>query len=54
LRECKFVEKQLTPAWLPSKVYMPLKAASRAVAEIPVGRVDEITVMNIANFFRPG
>lgn len=31
-----------------------LKAASRAVAEIPIGRVDEITVMNIANFSAPG
>lgn len=31
-----------------------LKAAARAVAEISVGRVDEITVMNIANFSAPG
>lgn len=31
-----------------------LKAAAKAVSNIPVGYVDEITVMNISNFLSPG
>jgi tripeptide aminopeptidase len=31
-----------------------LKAAAKAVADIPVGNVDEISVMNISNFISPG
>ena len=31
-----------------------LKAAAKAVANIPVGNVDEISVMNISNFISPG
>lgn len=31
-----------------------LKAAAAAVAQIPCGQVDELTVMNVSNFLSPG
>ncbi len=38
----------------PEKGIHALKAAAAAVAEIPCGRVDDMTVMNVANFLAPG
>lgn len=38
----------------PEKGVHALKAAAKAVANIPVGNVDEISVMNISNFISPG
>jgi len=38
----------------PEKGIHALKAAAKAVADIPVGNVDEISVMNISNFISPG
>lgn len=38
----------------PEKGVHALKAAAKAVAGIPAGNVDEISVMNISNFISPG
>lgn len=38
----------------PERGIHALKAAAEAVAQIPCGHVDEITVMNVSNFLSPG
>lgn len=46
--------KSAHAAVAPEQGIHALKAAAQAVSELPCGRVDDVTVVNIANFLSPG